>query len=116
MAQAEPLTRQGLEESRLVLGEKDPLTLQFMQARASTLVYLGEMPWTELDQLFLQALALHREVLGPDNLATLRLIYGLGLGYDFNFQPARQRRWLRMPWSVPVPPARWASNTRRQPG
>src|ERR1051326_1044877 len=62
-----------------------PLT----QARSYTMVYSGVVPWAEVEPLFLQALALHREVLGPDNLATLRLIYGLGLGYDFNFQPAK---------------------------
>ncbi|MGH7970599.1 MAG: protein kinase domain-containing protein, partial [Limisphaerales bacterium] len=89
MALAEPLTRQGLQESRRVLGEKHPLTLQFMQARASTLLYLGETPWSELDQLFLQTLALQREVLGPDDSTTLRLIYGLGLGYVLNWQDAK---------------------------
>ena len=41
MAQAEPLTRQGLEVSRRVLGEKNPLTLQFMQARAFAMMYPG---------------------------------------------------------------------------
>ena len=40
MAQAEPLTRQGLEASRRALGEKHPLTLQFMQARAFTMMLL----------------------------------------------------------------------------
>jgi tetratricopeptide (TPR) repeat protein len=89
MAQAEPLTRQGLEESRRILGKKDPLTLQFMQARAFTLMYSGGMPWTELEQLFLQALALHREVLGPDDPRTLRLIYGLSNGYFLNWQDAK---------------------------
>jgi tetratricopeptide (TPR) repeat protein len=89
MAQAEPLTRQGLEESRRALGDKHPLTLQFMQARASTLMFLGETPWTELEPLFLQALALHDEVLGPDDLGTLRLIYGLGVGYLYNWQEAK---------------------------
>ena len=89
MAQAEPLARQGLEESRRVLGEKNPLTIQFMQARAATLVYSGTAPWTELEPLFVKTLGLHREVLGPDNPATLRLIYGFGLGYLFNYQPAK---------------------------
>jgi tetratricopeptide (TPR) repeat protein/tRNA A-37 threonylcarbamoyl transferase component Bud32 len=89
MAQAEPLTRQGLEESGRVLGKKDPLTLQFMQARAFALMYSGGMPWAELEQLFLQALALHREVLGPDDPRTLRLIYGRGSGYFLNWQDAK---------------------------
>ena len=68
IAQAEPLTRQGLEISRRALGEKNPLTLQFMQARAFVLMIQGEVPWTELEPFFLQALKLHREVLGPDRL------------------------------------------------
>ncbi|MEK7686128.1 MAG: tetratricopeptide repeat protein [Verrucomicrobiota bacterium] len=89
MAKAEPLTGQGLEASRRVLGEKDPLTLQFMQARVFVLLYLGEKPWAELEPLFLQALALHREVLGPDDLRTLKLISGLGVGYNLNWQAAK---------------------------
>jgi tetratricopeptide (TPR) repeat protein len=89
IAQAEPLTRQGLEISRRALGEKDPLTLQFMQARAFVMMILGEMPWTELEPFFLQALALHREVLGPDDLGTLKLIQGLSHGYFFNWQAAK---------------------------
>lgn len=80
IAQAEPLTRQGLELSRRALGEKNPLTLQFMQARAFVMMILGEMPWTELEPFFLQAVALHREVLGPDDLGTLKLIQGLSNG------------------------------------
>jgi len=43
---ADPLTRQGLEQSRAVLGEKHPLTLQFMQARAMTLLYTAAFPCT----------------------------------------------------------------------
>ena len=39
-----------------------------------------------VEPLFLQALALHREVLGPDDPGTLRLIYGLSHGYAFNWQ------------------------------
>lgn len=88
-AQAEPLTRQGLETSRRALGEKHPQTLQFMRARASTLMFLGEMPWDEVERYFLQALALHREVLGPDDPETLRLIYALGIGYVFNWQATK---------------------------
>ena len=89
MAHAEPLARQGIEESRRALGEKDPLTLQFMQARAVTLVYSGGLPWTELEQLFLHSVALHREVLGPDDPRTLRMIYGLCNGYFLNWQDAK---------------------------
>ncbi len=86
---AEPLTRQGLEASARALGEKDPLTLQFMQTRAFVLMLLAETPWTEVEALFLRTLALHREVLGPDDPATLRLIYGLSLGYVYHVQPAK---------------------------
>ena len=86
---AEPLTRQGLEASRRTLGEKDPLTLQFMQARACIEAFLGEKPWTEVEPFFLRTLALHREVLGPDNLMTLRLIYWLAAAYTFNWQDAK---------------------------
>ena len=89
IAQAEPRTRQGFEISRRVLGEKHPLTLQFMQARAFVMMILGEMPWTELEPFFLQALALHREVLGPDELGTLKLTHGLSHGYFFNWQAAK---------------------------
>ena len=89
MAKAEPLTRHGLEESRRVLGEKHPLTLQFMQARASTLMFLGEMPWPEIESLFLKTLALEREVLGPDDPGTLRLIYILSIGYYLNWQDGK---------------------------
>ena len=89
IAQAEPLTRQGLETSRRVLGEKHLLTLQFMQARAFVMMIFGEMPWTELEPFFLQALRLHREVLGPDDLGTLKLIHGLSHGYFFNWQGAK---------------------------
>jgi eukaryotic-like serine/threonine-protein kinase len=89
MAQAEALARQGLDESRRVLGDKHPLTLQFMQARDYALVYSGVMPWNDLEPLFLQTLALHCEFLGPDDPATLRLIYGFGLGYRLNFQPGK---------------------------
>src|SRR6185369_9851248 len=89
MSKADPLTRQGLEDSRRVLGEKSPLTLQFMNARASTILYAGAIPWTELEPLFLQALALHREVFRPDDLRTLRLSTSLGLGYNLNWQAAK---------------------------
>ena len=86
MAKAEPLTRQGLEASRRVLGDKHPLTLQFMQARAFTLLYLAEVPWPDVEGLFLEALANNRDVLGRDDPATLRLIYGIGCGYVVNQQ------------------------------
>lgn len=86
---AEPLTRQGLEASRRALGEKHPLTLQFMQTRAVVVMLLGETPWTEVEALFLRTLALHREVLGPDDPGTLRLIYGISLGYFYHLQPAK---------------------------
>jgi serine/threonine protein kinase len=86
---AEPLARQGLEASRRALGEKHPLTLQFMQTRAFVVMLLGETPRTEVEALFLQTLALHREVLGPDDPGTLRLIYGLSVGYMLHGQPAK---------------------------
>ena len=91
---AEPLTRQGLEASRRTLGEKHPLTLQFMQTRAFVMMLLGETPWTEVEALFLRTLALHREVLGPDHPETLRLIYGLGMGYVFHEEPAKAEPFL----------------------
>jgi eukaryotic-like serine/threonine-protein kinase len=94
MVKAEPLARQGIEESRRALGEKDPLTLQFLQARAFSLMYSGGMPWRELEQLFLQALALHREVLGPDDPGTIRMIYGLSSGYFLNWQDAKAKPLL----------------------
>jgi eukaryotic-like serine/threonine-protein kinase len=81
MTQAEPLTRQGLEASRRLLGETDLLTLQFLQAHASTVLYLADRPWPQVEALFFEALNLHRQVLGPDDPATLRLVYAMGLGY-----------------------------------
>ncbi len=86
---AEPLTRQGLEASQRTLGEKHPLTLQFMQTRAFVVMLLGETSLTEVEALFLRTLELHREVLGPDHPGTLRLIYGFGLGYIYHVQPAK---------------------------
>jgi tetratricopeptide (TPR) repeat protein len=91
---AEPLTRQGLEASARALGEKHPLTLQFMQTRAVVLMLLAETPWTEVEAMFLRTLALHREVLGPDHPETLRLIYGLGMGYVFHEEPAKAEPFL----------------------
>jgi len=88
-AQAEPLTRQGLEASQRVLGEKHPLTLQFMQTRAFVVMNMAEIPWTEVEALFLRTLGLHREILGPDDSGTLRLIHGLGLGYKYHEQSAK---------------------------
>ena len=86
---AEPLTRQGLATSQLALGEMHEITLQFMQTRAVVLMLLAETPWTEVEALFLRTLALHREVLRADDPGTLRLIYGLGLGYNYHLQPAK---------------------------
>jgi hypothetical protein len=60
-----------------------------MQARAFTICYLGETPWSEVEGLFLEALAKHREVLGREDPATLRLIYGIGLGYNLNQQDGK---------------------------
>jgi eukaryotic-like serine/threonine-protein kinase len=88
-ARAETLARQGLEESRRVQGEKHPLTLQFMQVRATALQYSSGISWTELEPLFLEVLALHRELLGPDNLGTFRLIQDLGVSYNLNWQEAK---------------------------
>ena len=89
LAQAEPLTREGLEISTRALGERDPLTLQFMQARAFVMMTLGEMPWTELEPFYLKALKLHQEVLGTNDLGTLKLIQGLSHGYVINWQEAK---------------------------
>ncbi|MCI0538728.1 MAG: serine/threonine-protein kinase [Verrucomicrobiales bacterium] len=86
---AEPLTRQGLEASQRALGEKHPLTLQFMQTRAFVVMLLAETPWTEVEAMFLRTLSMHREVLGADDPGTLRLIYGFGLGYSYHFQSAK---------------------------
>jgi tetratricopeptide (TPR) repeat protein len=57
-------------------------------------MYSGGMPWRELEQLFLQALALHREVLGPDDPGTIRMIYGLSSGYFLNWQDAKAKPLL----------------------
>ncbi len=86
---AEPLTREGLEASQRTLGEKHPLTLQFMQTRAFVVMLLGETPWPEVEALFIRTLALHREVLGADDPGTLRLIYGFGLGCAYHHKPAK---------------------------
>jgi eukaryotic-like serine/threonine-protein kinase len=86
---AEPLIREGLEASRRALGDKHPLTLQFMQTRAFIVMVLAEKPWTEVEALFIQTLALHREVLGPDDPGTLRLIEGLSMGYLEHEQPTK---------------------------
>ena len=91
---AEPLTRHGLEASQRTLGETNALTLQFMQTRAFVLMLLGETPWTEVEALFFRTLALHREVLGPDEPATLRLVYGYSLGCIYHFQPAKAESLL----------------------
>jgi Tetratricopeptide repeat len=86
---AEPLARQGLETSLRVLGKTNSLTLQFMQLRASTMVYTGTMPWADIEPLFHQAWEQHSKVLGPDDPATLSLIFQLSLGYCFNFRPEK---------------------------
>ena len=91
---AEPLTGQGLEASRRALGEKHPLTLQFMLTRAFVLMLLGEAPWTEVEALFFRTMALHREVLGPDDPGTLRLVYGYSLGCIYHHQPAKAESLL----------------------
>jgi tetratricopeptide (TPR) repeat protein len=91
---AEPLTRHGLEASQRTLGETNALTLQFMQTRAFVLMLLGETPWAEVEALFFRTLALHREVLGPDDPGTLRLIYGIGLGYQYHFKADKAERLL----------------------
>ena len=88
-ALAEPLTQQGLDASQRALGEKHQLTLQFMQTRAFVLMLLAETPWTDVEPMFLRTLALHRDVLGADDPATLRLIYSLGLGYIYHYQPTK---------------------------
>jgi tetratricopeptide (TPR) repeat protein len=88
MAKAEPLSRQGLEQSTRALGEKHPLTLQFMQARAATAMMTGEMPGPEIESFLLKARRLHREVLGPDDPRTLRVIFLLGVGSYLHFLDA----------------------------
>ena len=86
IAQAEVLTLRGLETSRGALGETNTLTLQFMQERAFNMIYSGAVPWADIEPHFRKALELHDEVLGTNDLATLRLIYSFGLGLSFNFQ------------------------------
>jgi len=85
MAKAESLARQGLEQSSRVLGERHPLTLQFMQARVAAQMMIGELPGPEIESLLLKALQLHREVLGPDDPRTLRMIFLLGVGSNLHF-------------------------------
>lgn len=113
MVQAEEHTRRGLEASSRILGKTNALTLQFRRTRPSPMVYSGAVPWAEIEPRFLEALAMHREVPGPDSPATLRLIYDLGLGCAFNFRPAMGAplvaEGLRRS-------SRWTNNTRRQPG
>ncbi|MCC7374583.1 MAG: tetratricopeptide repeat protein [Verrucomicrobiales bacterium] len=91
---AEPLARQGLEASRQTLGEKHPLTLQFMQTQAFVQMLLAAAPWAEVETRLLHTLALHREVLGPDDPATLWVVYGLGLAYNNHFQPEKSEPFL----------------------
>ena len=79
MVSAESLTKEGFAASRQALGERDPLTVQFMQARALALAFQGARPWLELERFFFRTLDLHRELFGLDDPRTLRLIYGFGL-------------------------------------
>jgi hypothetical protein len=60
-----------------------------MQARAFAMLFPGEISGSELDHFFLRALELYREVLALDDPRTLRLIYGLGHGYAFNWEDAK---------------------------
>ncbi len=86
MPRAESFTREGLEASLGELGETNRLTLQFMQARAFAAMFLREQPWSEVESIYLRAEALHRASLGPEDTETLKLLYGLGLGYSLNWQ------------------------------
>jgi serine/threonine protein kinase len=89
MEKADSLTREGLEQSIRVLGERDPLTLQFMLARAATQMMIGDMSGAETESFLLRALQLHREVLGPDDPRTLRVVYLIGVGSYLHFLDAK---------------------------
>ena len=65
-----------------------------MQTRDFVVMLMGETPWTEVEALFLRSLALHRKVLPPDDPATLRLIYSLGLAYNWHLQPDKAESLL----------------------
>jgi hypothetical protein len=94
MAEAEPLTRAGLNASLRALGERDPITLQFMQAHLFTIACLAQEPWTDVEQRFSKALELHRAVLGPGHPRTLRLVYGVALSHASQFHAAPGGREL----------------------
>jgi len=89
MEKADSLAKEGLEQSMRVLGEKDPLTLQFMLARAATQMMIGDMSGAETESFLLRALQLHREVLGPDDPRTLRVVYLIGVGSYLHFLDAK---------------------------
>ncbi|HTL55957.1 MAG TPA: serine/threonine-protein kinase [Candidatus Limnocylindrales bacterium] len=89
MAKAGALSRSGLEQSTRVLGEKHPLTLQFMDARAATQMLNGELSGSETEAVLLKALRLHREVFGPDDPRTLRVVYLFGVGSYLHFLDAK---------------------------
>ena len=89
MAKAGALSRSGLERSARVLGEKHPLTLQFMDARAATQMLTGELSADETEAQLMKSLQLHREVFGPDDPRTLRVVYYFGVGSYLHFQDAK---------------------------
>jgi tetratricopeptide (TPR) repeat protein len=88
MVQAGLLARWGLEQSTQALGERHPITLQFMQARAAAQMLTGEMSGPEIESFLLKALQLHRELIGPDDPRTLRVIFLLGVGSYLHFLDA----------------------------
>jgi len=89
MAKAGELSRSGLEQSTRALGEKHPLTLQFMAARAATQMLTGELSGPETEAVLMKALKLHREVFGPDDPRTLRVVYLFGVGSYLHFLDAK---------------------------
>jgi tetratricopeptide (TPR) repeat protein/tRNA A-37 threonylcarbamoyl transferase component Bud32 len=88
MAKAEELSLTGLERSTRVLGEKHPLTIQFMDARAATQMLTGELSGPETEAVLMKALAVNREVFGPDDPRTLRVVYMFGVGSYLHFLDA----------------------------
>ena len=89
MAKAEELSRSGLERSTRVLGEKHPLTLQFRDARAATQMLTGELSGPETEAVLMKALQVDREVFGPDDPRTLRVVYMFGVGSYLHFLDAK---------------------------